>query len=226
VLSFRKIALRQRPPHPAGSPRTRPNRSIHRPGLSQFKPGTSSRRSRPHARGGRLAHRVPRRPRRPGDVEVGHAKSDRVSERDQFAQDAPRRQMSRLFEARRADDGQPWSPHKRNLSGFDLIFSPHESVILAAELPATSAETRERHHPEPGRSGRRSGDPLYRGFSTGRGEVTAARTGRTRQRSVGSASAVARRAPTLPPEDGLGGQTYLSDAPVGDDPHRTSITPS
>jgi hypothetical protein len=25
--------------------------------------------------------------------------------------------------------------------------------------------------------------------------------------------------PTLPPEDGPGGQTYLSDAPVGDDPH-------
>jgi hypothetical protein len=74
-------------------------------------------------------------------VEVGHAKSDRVSEADQFVQDAPRRQMSRLLEARRADHGQPWSPHNRHLSGFDLIFSPHESVILAAKLPATPVET-------------------------------------------------------------------------------------
>jgi hypothetical protein len=46
-------------------------------------------------------------------------------------------EMSRLFEARRADNGQPWSPHKRKLSGFDLVFSPHKSVSLAAEFAAT-----------------------------------------------------------------------------------------
>jgi TrwC relaxase len=50
-------------------------------------------------------------------------------------------QMSRLFEARRADNGQPWSPHRRKLSGFDLVFSPHKSVSLAAEFAATPAES-------------------------------------------------------------------------------------
>jgi hypothetical protein len=50
--------------------------------------------------------------------------------------------MSCLFEARRADTGEPWSEHKRKLSGFDLVFSPHESVSLASEFAATPAETR------------------------------------------------------------------------------------
>ena len=50
-------------------------------------------------------------------------------------------EMSRLFEARRADTGEPWSQHKRKLSGFDLVFSPHKSVSLAAEFAATPAES-------------------------------------------------------------------------------------
>src|SRR6201997_1044564 len=50
-------------------------------------------------------------------------------------------EMSRLIEARRADTGEPWSQHKRKLSGFALVFSPHKSVRLAAEFAATPAET-------------------------------------------------------------------------------------
>ena len=50
-------------------------------------------------------------------------------------------EMSRLFEARRADTGEPWSQHKRKLSGFDLVFSPHKSVSLAAEFAARPAES-------------------------------------------------------------------------------------
>ena len=51
-------------------------------------------------------------------------------------------EMSRLFEARCVDTGEPWSQHKRKLSGFDLVFSPHKSVSLAAEFAATPAESR------------------------------------------------------------------------------------
>src|SRR5271165_5961760 len=50
-------------------------------------------------------------------------------------------EMSRLFEGRRADTGEAWSQHKRKLSGFDLEFSPHKSVTLAAEFAATPAES-------------------------------------------------------------------------------------
>ena len=50
-------------------------------------------------------------------------------------------EMSRLFEGRRADTGEAWSQHKRKLSGFDLVFSPHKSVTLAAEFAATAAES-------------------------------------------------------------------------------------
>jgi hypothetical protein len=49
--------------------------------------------------------------------------------------------MSRLFEARRADTGEPWSQHKRKLSGFDLVFSPHKSISLAAEFAGAPAES-------------------------------------------------------------------------------------
>jgi hypothetical protein len=43
---------------------------------------------------------------------------------------------------RRADTGEPWSEHRRKLSGFDLVFSPHESVSLASGFAATPAGTR------------------------------------------------------------------------------------
>jgi hypothetical protein len=49
-------------------------------------------------------------------------------------------EMARLFEGRRADNGEAWSQHKRKISGFDLVFSPHKSVTLAAEFAPTAAE--------------------------------------------------------------------------------------
>ena len=49
--------------------------------------------------------------------------------------------MARLFEGRRADTGEAWSKHPRKLSGFDMVFSPHKSVTLAAEFAATPAES-------------------------------------------------------------------------------------
>jgi hypothetical protein len=61
--------------------------------------------------------------------------------------DALRRRMprdadlSRLFEARRADTGEAWSKHSRKLSGFDLVFSPDKSVTLAVEFALTPSES-------------------------------------------------------------------------------------
>ncbi|MHB0664170.1 MobF family relaxase [Roseomonas mucosa] len=48
--------------------------------------------------------------------------------------------LDRLFEARRADTGEAWSGHKREVSAYDLTLAPHKSVSLAAEFAATSAE--------------------------------------------------------------------------------------
>jgi hypothetical protein len=50
------------------------------------------------------------------------------------------KEMIRLFEGRRADNGEALSQHKRKISGFDLVFSPHKSVSLAAEFAPTAAE--------------------------------------------------------------------------------------
>jgi hypothetical protein len=44
-------------------------------------------------------------------------------------------QMARLFEARRADTGQPWSRHKRKLSGFELVFAPQQIRQPPPSLP-------------------------------------------------------------------------------------------
>ena len=48
--------------------------------------------------------------------------------------------LDHLFEARRADTGEAWSGHKREVSAYDLTLAPHKSVSLAAEFAATSAE--------------------------------------------------------------------------------------
>ena len=39
--------------------------------------------------------------------------------------------LERLFEARRADNGERWTQQKRGLSAVDLTASPHKSVTLA-----------------------------------------------------------------------------------------------
>jgi hypothetical protein len=125
--------------------------------------------------------------------------------------------LTRLFEGRRADTGEAWSKHKRTLSGFDLVFSPHKSVTLAAEFAATPAESAAIWNAID-----RSSDGAMRHVAQvlgwarkGAGGEDGADPG-----AVGWVSFRHHTArPTLPIQDGRGGQTYLADAPVAGDPH-------
>jgi hypothetical protein len=125
--------------------------------------------------------------------------------------------LTRLFEARRADTGEAWSAQKRKLSGFDMVFSPHKSVTLAAEFAATPAESAAIWNAID-----RSSDGAMRyvaqvlGWARkGAGGEDGADPG-----AVGWVSFRHHTArPTLPIQDGRGGQTYLADAPVAGDPH-------
>jgi hypothetical protein len=126
-------------------------------------------------------------------------------------------QMARLFEARRADTGQPWSRHKRKLSGFDLVFAPHKSVSLAAEFAATSAESAAIWNAVD-----RATDRAMRYVAHVLGHARRGHGGRegTEPGAVGWISFRHHTArPTLPIQDGPGGETYLFDAPVAGDPH-------
>ena len=49
-------------------------------------------------------------------------------------------EMDRLFEGRRADNGEAWSKHDRKVSAYDFTASPHKSVTLAAEFAPMAAE--------------------------------------------------------------------------------------
>jgi hypothetical protein len=126
-------------------------------------------------------------------------------------------EMSRLFEGRRADTGEAWSKHNRKLSGFDLVFSPHKSVTLAAEFAATPAESAAIWNAID-----RANDAAMRyvaqvlGWARkGAGGEDGADPG-----AVGWISFRHHTArPTLHVQDGAGGQTYLFDAPVAGDPH-------
>ena len=126
-------------------------------------------------------------------------------------------EMSRLFEGRRADTGEAWSKHNRKLSGFDLVFSPHKSVTLAAEFAATPAESAAIWNAID-----RANDAAMRyvaqvlGWARkGAGGEDGADPG-----AVGWISFRHHTArPTLHVQDGSGGQTYLFDAPVAGDPH-------
>ncbi len=126
-------------------------------------------------------------------------------------------EMSRLFEGRRADDGQAWSAHKRKLSGFDLVFSPHKSVSLAAEFAATPAESAAYWNAVD-----RAADRAMRyvaqelGWARkGAGGADGADPGAVGWISFRHSTA----RPTLAMQDGAGGQTYIFDAPVAGDPH-------
>jgi hypothetical protein len=125
--------------------------------------------------------------------------------------------LTRLFEARRADTGEAWSVQKRKLSGFDMVFSPHKSVTLAAEFAATPAESAAIWNAID-----RASDGAMRyvaqvlGWARkGSGGEDGADPG-----AVGWVSFRHHTArPTLPIQDGRGGETYLADAPVAGDPH-------
>lgn len=126
-------------------------------------------------------------------------------------------ELTRLFEARRADTGAAWSEHRRKLSGFDLVFSPHKSVTLAAEFAPTAAESASIWNAID-----RANDRAMRhvaavlGFARmGKGGADGAEPG-----AVGWVSFRHHTArPTLHVQDGPGGETYLLDAPVAGDPH-------
>jgi hypothetical protein len=126
-------------------------------------------------------------------------------------------EMSRLFEGRRADTGEAWSQHKRKLSGFDLVFSPHKSVTLAAEFGATPAESAAFCNAVD-----RANDRAMRFVAQ---EVGWARKGAGGEDGAdpGAVGWISFRhntaRPTLLLQDGKEGQTYLFDAPVAGDPH-------
>jgi hypothetical protein len=125
--------------------------------------------------------------------------------------------MARLFEGKRADNGEAWSRHKRTLSGFDFVLAPHKSVSLAAEFalsPAESAAIWNAMDRANDRTMRYAAQVL--GWARrGHGGEDGADPG-----AVGWISFRHHTArPTLQIEDGRGGQTYLFDAPVAGDPH-------
>jgi len=125
--------------------------------------------------------------------------------------------LARLFEGRRADTGEAWSPHHRTISAYDMVFSVHKSVTLAAEFAATPAESAAiwnaigrandaamRHvvsvlgWARKGAGGRDGADPGATGWVSFRHHTAR---------------------PTLKLQDGPEGGTYLFDAPVAGDPH-------
>lgn len=126
-------------------------------------------------------------------------------------------ELARLFEGKRADDGEAWSVHKRKHSGFDFVFAPHKSVSLAAEFAATPAESAAYWNAVD-----RAADRALRyaaqtlGYARkGRGGEDGADAG-----GVGWVSFRHHTArPTMVAQDGAGGATYLLDAPVAGDPH-------
>lgn len=126
-------------------------------------------------------------------------------------------ELARLFEGKRADDGEAWSVHKRKHSGFDFVFAPHKSVSLAAEFAATPAESAAYWNAVD-----RAADRAMRyaaktlGYARkGRGGEDGADAG-----GVGWVSFRHHTArPTMMVQDGAGGATYLLDAPVAGDPH-------
>jgi hypothetical protein len=126
-------------------------------------------------------------------------------------------ELDRLFEGKRADTGETWSKHKREISGYDFTFSPHKSVTLAAEFAADPAEAAAIRN-----AIRRANDATMRYIAR---EIGWARRGRAGENgadpgAVGWVSFnhyVAR--PTLPVQDGREGATYLLEAPIAGDPH-------
>jgi len=127
------------------------------------------------------------------------------------------KELDRLFEAKRGDNGEAWSKHERKISAYDFTASPHKSVTLAAEFAQTPAESaalwnaidrandaamryvgRELGWARKGQGGEDGADPGEVGWVSFRHHTAR---------------------PTLAVQDGPAGATYLADTPVGGDPH-------
>jgi hypothetical protein len=127
------------------------------------------------------------------------------------------KEMARLFEGRRADDGEAWSAQKRKLSGFDIVFSPDKSVSLASAFAPTDAERAMIRNATD-----RAADRAMRFLAS---EIGWARKGHGGEDGAdpGAVGWISFRhhtaRPTMQVQDGPGGETYLFDAPVAGDPH-------
>lgn len=125
--------------------------------------------------------------------------------------------LDRLFEGKRADNGEDWSQNKRKISAYDLTFAPHKSVSLAIEFARSDAEKAALWH-----AIQQANDATMRYVAQ---EIGVARRGHGGENGneageVGWVSfqhSTAR--PTLQTQDGKDGATYLVDVPVGGDPH-------
>ncbi|WP_424140113.1 MobF family relaxase [Roseomonas chloroacetimidivorans] len=126
-------------------------------------------------------------------------------------------QLDRLFEAKRADNGEAWSSQERKISAYDLTMAPHKSVTLAAEFAATPAESAAIWHAID-----KANDATMRYVAR---ELGWARKGKGGEDGAdpGAVAWVSFRhhtaRPTLPVQDGPGGATYLATVPTDGDPH-------
>ena len=126
-------------------------------------------------------------------------------------------ELARLFEGKRADNGEAWSVHKRKLSGFDFVFAPHKSVSLAAEFAATPAESATYWNAVD-----RAADRAMRYAAQSLGYARKGRGGEDGAEAGGVGWVSFRHhtaRPTMMLQDGAGGATYLMDAPTAGDPH-------
>jgi TrwC relaxase/AAA domain len=131
---------------------------------------------------------------------------------------APKREdLINLFEGKRGDNGAAWSKHRRQISSFDFVFSPHKSISLAAEFAPTRAEAAAIRNAIISAN---TETLLYAA-----GDLGFTRRGRSGANGlepggIGWFSYIHDAArPTLALQDGPGGATYLMDAPVAGDPH-------
>ncbi|WP_338929236.1 MobF family relaxase (plasmid) [Roseomonas mucosa] len=125
--------------------------------------------------------------------------------------------LDRLFEAKRADNGEAWSKHERTVSAYDLTLAPHKSVTLAAEFAASPAEGAAIWHAID-----RANDATMRYVAR---ELGWARRGAGGEEGA-DPGAVAWASfrhhtarPTITVRDGRQGATYLAESPVAGDPH-------
>ncbi|WP_029604388.1 MobF family relaxase [Kozakia baliensis] len=126
-------------------------------------------------------------------------------------------QLARLYEGRRADNGEPWSAHERKISAYDLTLAPHKSVTLAAEFASTPAESAAIWHAID-----RAGDATMRYVARELGKARRGDGGKDGSQD-GEVAWVSYRhtaaRPTVEARDPGSDVTYLIDTPVGGDPH-------